>query len=175
MVRRAKRLNKSDIDILYLLVNLMLRIHIILTYHRLYQPYKKANKKMGNIFKSIFSELDRINHPSWINAIEILENNFDGYPVDDDSQKPAAAILEILKNLAPDDSVEDRFIYRVKQLDCFTYRSFHTDKDNNAVYWNPLKEKYMDFSEKRSIQYQADMEYPATDIISKWLKRRITA
>ena len=120
----------------------------------------------------IKTELNRIQKPNWINAISKLEVNFDGYPFDDESQSPAATIYDILKNIDPLDSPDERFISRVRQLDAFTFRAFYMDR-GNAVYWNPLQERFADFSKNKTIEYQAEMEYPATDIIRKWLYAQI--
>ncbi|VAW63237.1 hypothetical protein MNBD_GAMMA08-1562 [hydrothermal vent metagenome] len=128
---------------------------------------------MDSIFTPIASELNRINKLGWLNVIKILEENFEEYPVDSDDQKPAAAILKILQSLDPDDATEVRFIYRVKQLDCFTYRACYTNQKQEDIFWNPLKEKFCDFMKNAPNNYQADMEYPATDIIQKWLIQQI--
>jgi hypothetical protein len=118
-------------------------------------------------------ELSRIQKPGWINAILKLEENFRDYPFDDESQSPASAIYDILKNIDPLDSPDERFISRVRQIDAFTYRAYFTDREMNAIYWNPLFERFNEFSKNKSIEYQADMEYPATDIIRKWLYTQI--
>lgn len=121
----------------------------------------------------IKTELSRIQKPGWINAILKLEENFRDYPFDDESQSPASAIYDILKNIDPLDSPDERFISRVRQIDAFTYRAYFTDREMNAIYWNPLFERFNEFSKNKSIEYQADMEYPATDIIRKWLYTQI--
>jgi len=129
---------------------------------------------MSSQLDNIRKELDRINKPNWVHTVKTLENNFHGYPLDED-QRPASAILNILKSLEPEDNVEERFLNRVHNLDCFTYRAYYLDKnnDNEAIYWNPLIETFENFSKNSPINYQTDMEYPATDIINQWIWKQI--
>lgn len=129
---------------------------------------------MNQTLDLIKKELNRIHKPNWLTAVLKLDEHFRGYPFDDDSQAPAAAIFEILKDIDANDAPEERFVSRVRQLDAFTFRAYYLDQDANAVYWNPLQERFLEFSNNKTIRYQADMEYPATDIIRLWLYTQIT-
>jgi len=129
---------------------------------------------MSSQLDNIRKELDRINKPNWVYTVKTLEENFHGYPLNED-QMPASAILNILKSLEPDNNVEERFLNRVHNLDCFTYRAYYLDETNNneAIYWNPLVETFETFSKNSPINYQTDVEYPATDIINQWIWKQI--
>ena len=116
----------------------------------------------------IRKELDRIERPEWLSTITSLLDNFDGYPLDEENM-PEVAIYEILKTLDKHDSPEVRFINRMGYIDAFTYRAYYLDAEKNAVYWNPLRERYVDFKKNAANIYQASMKYPAADIIHKWL------
>lgn len=123
---------------------------------------------------SIDEELTRLEKPNWIKPIEILAQHYEGYPLDHQSHDPANAIHVILKDLNKGDSAEERFIFRVNKLDCFSYRAYYS-KDNRQVYWNPLLVPFQEFSKEKTIEYQADLEYPAPDIIRNWLTSLINA
>jgi hypothetical protein len=123
---------------------------------------------MESTMELIEKELDRIQKTEWLSTISNLINNFSGYPIDEDNM-PELAIYDILKTLDPHDSPEIRFINKMGYIDAFTYRAFYVDKNENAVYWNPLRERYEDFKKNAASIYQASMEYPAADIIHKWL------
>lgn len=131
---------------------------------------------MAQLLKDIQRELDRLDKKEWYPTIVKLHNNFHDYPFDDDNQTPAATVYQILKDLNHlDDMKEDRFIYRLHQMVCFTFRA-SCKVNTDTVYWNPLHESYSDFAKKCSgtlIKYQADQEHPATDIIRSWLYRQI--
>ena len=121
-------------------------------------------------------ELERLQRESWMSVIRILDDNFHGYPFEDECQIPSEAIYPILQSLDIDDSPEDRFVYRLCELDCFSYRCFYRDENNEAVYWNPLEESHQNFEEhasSKTIHYQIDVEHPAKDIIRMWLVERI--
>ncbi len=123
---------------------------------------------MENYIDRIKEELDRIEKPEWLNTIFTLIENFAEYPLDEEN-KPDAAIYEILSSLDRNDSPEVRFINQMGYIHAFTYRAYYLDNERNAVYWNPLKEKYTEFKKNATQIYQASMEYPAADIIHKWL------
>lgn len=123
---------------------------------------------MESTIDLIRKELDRIERPEWLSTITSLLDNFQGYPLDEENM-PEVAVYEILKTLDKYDSPEVRFINRMGYIDAFTYRAYYLDSNKNAVYWNPLKEKYVDFKENSTSIYQASQEYPAADIIHKWL------
>lgn len=123
---------------------------------------------MESIIELIKQELNRIEKREWLSTISNLLDNFDGYPLDEENM-PEVAIYEILKTLDKNDSPDVRFINRMGYIDAFTYRAYYLDTDKNAVYWNPLRERYADFKKNAATIYQASMEYPAADIIHKWL------
>lgn len=124
----------------------------------------------------IENELHRLGQGNWINVIRLLDENYQGYPIDDENQMPSVAIYQILKSLDIDDSPEERFIHRMHQLDCFSYRAFYWGENKDAVYWNPLEERFQDYEDhatNRTVHYQVDVEHPAKDIIRMWLVTRI--
>lgn len=124
---------------------------------------------------TIYQQLQRLNKEQWGYIISVISNNFNQYPFDDDSQSPAESIREILNELDQhDEQVEDRFIYRLQQIICFTYRAFYI-KDREKVYWNPLEEPYTQFCRRSRVitNYQASTEHPSRDIISSWLYQQI--
>ena len=132
---------------------------------------------MNQILNNIQNELSRLDKNQWFRIIEILHNNFSGYPFNNDAQEPAENIHQILKELDPnDDMVEDRFIYRLHRMACFTFRATCHNNNNEQLYWNPLQETYTEFMERNKntlTNYQADQEHPSTDIIRSWLYQQI--
>lgn len=132
--------------------------------------------KKNTMIRGIENELARLGQARWMPVILQLEEHYRGYPLEDDTQQPAAAIHRILQSLNPDDAPEIRFIYRVQQLDCFSYRAYYTDEHHETVYWNPLRESYECFEDgakNTTIHYQVDVEYPPSDIIRTWLYDRL--
>lgn len=126
--------------------------------------------------EGIEEELKRLDQESWLPIIQLLDNNYNGYPLEDESQKPARAIGLILRSLDIYDCPEERFVHRVCELDCFSYRAFYKDESGEAVYWNPLEESieaYEEHATNKTIHYQVDVEHPAKDIIRMWLYTRI--
>jgi len=128
------------------------------------------------MIRGIENELDRLGQAQWMPVILQLEEHYKGYPLEDDAQQPAAAIHRILQSLNPDDAPEIRFVHRVQQLDCFSYRAYYTNENHGTVYWNPLQESYERFengANNTTIHYQVAAEYPPSDIIRAWLYDRL--
>jgi hypothetical protein len=126
--------------------------------------------------EGIEEELKRLNQESLMPIIQLLDNNYKGYPLEDECHRPAEAILLILQSLDLYDCPEERFVHRVCELDCFSYRAFYKDEFEEAVYWNPLEESieaYEARSTNKTVHYQVDVEHPAKDIIRMWLYTRI--
>jgi hypothetical protein len=124
----------------------------------------------------IEDELVRLGQTRWMSVLLQLDVHFQGYPLEDDSQEPATAIYGILKSLNPDDAPEARLIHRVERLDCFSFRAYYTNDNNETVFWNPLQERYAQFEQgakNTTILYQVDVEYPPSDIIRSWLYDRV--
>ena len=124
----------------------------------------------------IGEELHRLGQAHWMPVIHVLDEHYQGYPLGDERQMPSEALYLILQSLDVDDSPEERFIYRACQLDCFSYRAFYWDMDQEAVHWNPLEESIAAFKKRatnRTVHYQVDVEHPAKDIIRMWLVKRI--
>lgn len=120
-------------------------------------------------------ELKRLGKPHWLPIIQLLDQHYAGYPLDNEEEMPAAAILPILKGLHKDDYPEVLFVNRVGRLDCFSYRAYYMDGEH-AVYWNPLEESYAGFlrhAKGKTTQYQVNVENPPSDIICKWLHDHI--
>jgi hypothetical protein len=126
--------------------------------------------------KGIETELERLGQTQWIAVIKQLEEHFIGYPLGEDSQKPANAIYNILQSLNPDDTPEARLVYRMQQLDCFSYRAYYNNDQGEKIYWNPLDESYKQFVQEApdtTIHYQEEAEYPPSDIIRNWLYEHV--
>ena len=114
---------------------------------------------MNQILNNIQNELSRLDKNQWFRIIEILHNNFSGYPFNNDAQEPAENIHQILHRMA-----------------CFTFRATCHNNNNEQLYWNPLQETYTEFMERNKntlTNYQADQEHPSTDIIRSWLYQQI--
>lgn len=130
------------------------------------------NETMTGIEK----ELERLKQENWMTVIRILDENFQGYPFEDECQIPSEAIYPILQSLHTDDCPEERFVYRLCEMDCFSYRCFYRDENNEAVYWNPLEESHLEFEQHaphKTMHYQVDGEHPAKDIVRMWAYERI--
>lgn len=124
------------------------------------------------LIAKIKTELQRLGKPHWLQAIQELAENFAGYPFDDpDSQAPAAEIHRILLDIPSSDVAEitdERFIHRLMHSDIFSFRALRKTPAG-AVYWNPLHERYIDFTRyDATTQYQTAHEHPAPDIIRNW-------
>ncbi|MEW8139463.1 MAG: hypothetical protein AB2761_20560 [Candidatus Thiodiazotropha endolucinida] len=126
--------------------------------------------------RGIETELERLGQSRWLDVIIHLVDNYQGYPIEDENQLPSEAIHNILKSLNPDDTPEARFVHRVQNLDCFSYRAYYKDGNGRKIYWNPLEQQYQDFEShaKQTICYQVDNEYPPSDIIRAWMYEQVT-
>lgn len=127
-----------------------------------------------DINASITTELNRMNRSKWLGLIDIVISHFKNYPFDyPDTQGAEAVILALLKSLPrkpddPDTLTDEYFIDRLSRTDLFTHRAFRHTADV-VRYWEPLKERYLDFIQVgETVEYQAEYEYPAPDIIRSW-------
>lgn len=128
------------------------------------------------MIRGIEHELTRLGQARWMPVILQLDEHYRGYPLEDDAHQPASAIHSILQSLHPDDAPEARLVFRVQRLDCFSYRAYYINENDETVYWNPLQESYRSFelcADSTTIHYQVDMEYPPSDIIRSWLYDRV--
>lgn len=130
---------------------------------------------------NIPAELSRLGKTTWLSLIDTLINHYEGYPFDHpETQRADAVILTILQSLPrkpddPDTLTDEYFIDRLSRADLFTHRSFRHTADA-ARYWEPLKERYLDFIRgAETVEYQAEHEYPAPDIIRSWCYYMIRA
>ncbi len=124
-------------------------------------------------YEEIAAEINGLNRPEWLKIVTRIHNNFKGCPFDYDDQEPLNAIGAILKSLKADPrylrTMDDYFKNHLSKLDCFTYRSYYIDPESNqAVYWNPIEMPFSQFKSPETIEYQADIEYPPSDIIRTW-------
>ncbi|MCF6256142.1 MAG: hypothetical protein L3K25_07550 [Gammaproteobacteria bacterium] len=121
-------------------------------------------------------ELDRLKRPEWLPIVESLIENFRGYPFDHpDSQAPAPAIHAILKSISLSEipkSTDDEFIRILSHNDMFSFRSVHNTPDG-PVFWEPLKERFVDFRKSGAVNYQSAEEYPPPDMIRSWYYHRL--
>lgn len=123
--------------------------------------------------------LEQLEKEEWLGMIEVLIDNFRGYPFDNaDMQSPKAMILTLLESLQGEEKTDGNllitlFISRISSADMFSYRAFRSTK-NGAVYWNSLEERYRDFASIGDVtKYQSESEYPASDIIGNWCHYQI--
>ncbi|MGD8940396.1 MAG: hypothetical protein PVJ72_13510 [Gammaproteobacteria bacterium] len=147
--------------------------YIIWALHQKDRQSKENEMNPLNI--KIQKELIRLGKKHWVTIIETLQQRFEQYPFDDDSHTPGAIIYGILQGLdEKDDMVDDRFIHRLHQINCFTHRAFR-DQDGEKIYWNPLEQSYIEFCHNAGdiVKYQASQEYPASDIIKTWLYQQM--
>ena len=127
------------------------------------------------MMEGIEKELARLGRAHWKAVIDLLQQHYEGFPLDNEDEMPAVAIYPILQGLDPEDYPDVLFVNRVGRLDCFSYRAYFMAGEH-AVYWNPLEERYEDFlrrAQGQTTQYQVDVENPPTDIIRKWLNESI--
>ncbi len=128
---------------------------------------------------AIPAELSRLGKTTWLGLIETLINHFEGYPFDHpETQRADAVILTLLQSLPrkPDDAdalTDEIFITRLSHSDLFSHRAFR-QMPEGARYWEPLKERFAEFVRSgESVQYQAEHEYPAPDIIRNWCHHQL--
>jgi hypothetical protein len=120
-------------------------------------------------------ELDRLGQSRWLAVIMQLDENYQGYPLEDENQQPSTAIQKILQSLNPDDTPEARLVHRIQTLDCFSYRAYYNEANGHKIYWNPLEERFLHFKSlsNQTVHYQVDNEYPPSDIIRNWMYDRV--
>jgi len=131
---------------------------------------------MENI-DAIKKELDRLGCPEWLAIVEVLIENFRGYPFNNpDIEAPAPAIHSILTKLEPSDlpkSTDEDFIRCLSHNDMFSFRAVRTT-DDGPVVWEPLEERLIDFVRTgETIKYQSANEYPPPDIIRVWYYHKL--
>ncbi len=125
----------------------------------------------------IKEELARLGKARWLHAIEDLADNYVGYPFDDpETQSPLTEIHRILQQIDAHNAgevLDERFIHRLMRSDIFSYRAYRMTP-TGAVYWDPLHERYIDFTRHDSTtQYQTEHEHPAPDIIRTWYYHKL--
>lgn len=125
----------------------------------------------------IKEELERLGRLHWLDAIEDLVENYTGYPFDDPTtQSPLAEVYRILRDIdehAPDENLDERFIYRLMRSDIFSYRA-KRQTPSGAEFWDPLHQRYIDFTRHgTTTQYQTEHEHPAPDIIRTWYYHKL--
>lgn len=134
---------------------------------------------MKLIYTRLKRELARMGKNHWLESILLLQCRFDDYPMDDDTDQPIYEFVRILQSLGLNsDNIDDRLLYRIKNLACFTYRSFAVDENLQHIYWNPLECSYNDFKHAhadRIINIPTDDPYPAPDIIQNWIVRQMNS
>lgn len=126
----------------------------------------------------IKAELDRLGKPEWQQIIDALTTNFKGYPFDDpETQSPAPAIYQILKEITPGDlpeSTDEAFIRHLSRADIFSFRAYRNTQEG-PVYWEPLKERLVDFNRgENTTKYQSEHEYPSPDVIRGWYYHKLS-
>ncbi len=128
---------------------------------------------------TIPAELNRLGQLTWFSLIDTIIYHFEGYPFDHpDTQNAHTVILTILRSLPrkPADTnalTDEIFITRLSGSDLFSHRAFRQTPEG-ARYWEPLKERYADFVRAgETVQYQAEHEYPAPDIIRNWCHHQL--
>jgi len=128
--------------------------------------------------EAIKTELNRLSRPEWFAIVEVLIENFRGYPFDDPStQAPAPAIYTILKDMLPSDlpkSTDEEFIRLLSHNDMFSFRAMRSLRDAPPVVWEPLKERLIDFERVGDVtKYQGADEYPAPDVTRAWYYHKL--
>ena len=125
----------------------------------------------------IKKELDRLARYEWLPIIEVLIENFRGYPFNDpDTQAPAPAICSILKNLIPSElpkSTDEEFIRLLSHNDMFSFRAVQVTPTGPVV-WEPLQERFVDFDRSgETTKYQTAKESPPPDITRAWYYHKL--
>ncbi len=113
--------------------------------------------------------------------VAALTNNYQGFPLDSESEIPEKALADWITN-PPDNNGQTRerspesllhtFIHTVSNLDCFTYRAVNTADNGEAEYWNALSQSFLEFKEAGTVIYQTDTQFPTPDMIKFWCNKQ---
>ncbi len=118
----------------------------------------------------IQQQLQRIHRQHWMPTLKLLINNYNG-AIEDERHNILDSMLEVLKSLHFKDSLlTSQAVLRFQKMFCFNYRFY---KGKPAVYWDPTKNSFADFSSGEKIFiYEGHDSHPAPDILMRWFSER---